>query len=168
VKPPRLRRGWGGGCGPCPVLASSYTLAFDLQLRKKITEKTQSRHPKSARLISAERLDWPTGPRRSWLSRGVTGLLAGPPLNAGRICRTTCSRAFALSQFSFRKRLVHENVLSFSFSRKHDKALAVRPVNSQALTSAAGLTPEASQVAYYQALLLPVILFSCRLSPYSF
>jgi hypothetical protein len=89
----------GGGCGPCLVVASSYTLAFALQLRK-ITEYLSQGIRKVFGLSapSAIRLvDWPAGLRRSWLSRRVMGSTL-----CQRICRVaelgSCLRQLTLSQ----------------------------------------------------------------------
>jgi len=59
-------------CGPCPDFAL-YTLAYALKLRK-IRKKHKSGHPKSARLISAERSSLNRLGRR--LAMASTGLLA--------------------------------------------------------------------------------------------
>ena len=76
VKIQALRWGlhaWGWECGPCPVFASSYALAFTLQLRK-ITVKPQSGQPKSAWQITAEHDSF--GRLGHRLAVASTGLLA--------------------------------------------------------------------------------------------
>ena len=75
VKIQALRWGlhaWGSECGPCPVFASNYALAFTIQLRK-ITVKPQSEQPKSAWQITAEHDSF--GRLGHWLAVASTCLL---------------------------------------------------------------------------------------------
>jgi hypothetical protein len=61
--------------------------------------------------------------KESHRENSVRSLTRAPPTLVLHICRSCCSVTFALSQLSFRKLLI----------------LVMRPFNSQALTSAAGL-----------------------------